>query len=59
MSMCELLLAVGLSFGGVCVSEPVQPRGLPPGDEGVFDYKRPPQPKPVVPPALGSLWPRL
>ncbi|WP_057463927.1 TrbI/VirB10 family protein [Pseudovibrio sp. POLY-S9] len=51
MSVCELFLAVGLSFGGACVPEPVLSRGLPPNDEGVFEYKRPPAPKPVIPPA--------
>ncbi|SFU15639.1 type IV secretion system protein VirB10 [Pseudovibrio denitrificans] len=51
MSVCELFLAVGLSFGGACEPEPVIARGLPPSDEGVFDYKLPPKPKPVAPPA--------
>ncbi|MGH0004746.1 TrbI/VirB10 family protein [Pseudovibrio ascidiaceicola] len=51
MSVCELFLAVGLSFGGACEPEPTLSRGLPPSDEGVFEYKRPPAPKPVIPPA--------
>lgn len=45
MSVCELFLAVGLSFGGACEPEPVIARGLPPSDEGVFDYKLPPKTK--------------
>ncbi|TYC64008.1 TrbI/VirB10 family protein [Rhodobacterales bacterium] len=48
MAVCEILLALGLSFGGACKSEPAQPRGLPESDPAVFDYQRPvpPEPKP-------------
>ncbi|SDR45105.1 TrbI/VirB10 family protein [Pseudovibrio sp. Tun.PSC04-5.I4] len=57
MSVCEFFLAMSISFGGACEAVPAQSRGLPPTDPEVFEYKRPPAPKPVAPPA--PLLPRI
>ncbi|UES60257.1 conjugal transfer protein TrbI (plasmid) [Roseibium aggregatum] len=46
MAVCEILLALGLTFGGACKQEPAQPRGLPASDPAVFSYEKPEPPKP-------------
>lgn len=47
MAVCEILLALGLTFGGACQPPPAHPRGLPASDPAVFEYTRPkPEPKP-------------
>ncbi len=53
MSVCEFFLAINLSLGGACEEAPARARGLPETEPAVFDYKRPPEPEPVVakPPA--------
>ncbi len=46
MAVCEILLALGLTFGGACEPKPAQPRGLPASDPAVFTYEKPEPPKP-------------
>ena len=52
MAVCEILLALGLTFGGACKPEPALPRGLPASDPAVFSYEKPeppaPKPEPTV-----------
>ncbi|MEJ8476901.1 TrbI/VirB10 family protein [Roseibium algae] len=57
MAVCELLLALGLTFGGACKPAPAVPRGLPASDPAVFSYDRPEPPAPPPPPRVITMPP--
>ncbi|MES0884444.1 TrbI/VirB10 family protein [Roseibium sp. SCP14] len=57
MAVCEILLALGLTFGGTCKPEPAQPRGLPASDPAVFSYEKPKPPEPKQEPKVITMPP--
>ncbi|MHA7777197.1 TrbI/VirB10 family protein [Roseibium sp. M-1] len=57
MAVCEILLALGLTFGGACQPEPAQPRGLPASDPAVFTYEKPEPSRPVQEPTVITMPP--
>jgi type IV secretion system protein VirB10 len=54
MSLCDVLLAVGLTFGGLCGPQaPDRLPALPPDDKEAWNFKpAPPAPPPVLPPPV-------